>query len=69
MKRKLLAIVAADMVGFSRLIEDDEITILSRQKVIFNKIIKPEIKKFNGEIIKTTGDGFLAKFDSSLDAV
>ena len=69
MKRKLLAIVAADMVGFSRLIEDDEITILSRQKVIFNKIIKPEIKKFNGEIIKTTGDGFLATFESALDAV
>ena len=69
MKRKLLAVVAADMVGFSRLVENDEISILSRQKEYFNEIIEPEIKKFHGEIIKTTGDGFLATFVSSLDAV
>ena len=69
MKRKLLAVVAADMVGFSRLVENDEINILSRQKEYFNEIIEPEIKKFQGEIIKTTGDGFLATFVSSLDAV
>ena len=69
MERKLLAIVAADMVGFSRLVENDEISILSRQKEYFNEIIKPEIEKFHGEIIKTTGDGFLATFSSSLDAV
>ena len=69
MKRKLLAVVAADMLGFSRLVENDEINILSRQKEYFNEIIKPEIKKFYGEIIKTTGDGFLATFVSSLDAV
>ena len=69
MERKLLAVVAADMVGFSRLVENDEISILSRQKEYFNEIIKPEIEKFHGEIIKTTGDGFLATFSSSLDAV
>ena len=69
MKRKLLAVVAADMVGFSRLVENDEINILSRQKEYFNEIIEPEIKKSHGEIIKTTGDGFLATFVSSLDAV
>ena len=69
MKRKLLAVVAADMAGFSRLIENDEITILSRQKSLFNEVIKPAIKNFNGEIIKTTGDGFLATFESALDAV
>lgn len=69
MERKLLAVVAADMVGFSRLVENDEIRILSRQKEYFNEIIKPEIEKFHGEIIKTTGDGFLATFESSLDAV
>ena len=69
MKRKLLAVVAADMAGFSRLIENDEITILSRQKSLFNEVIKPAIKNFNGEIIKTTGDGFIATFESSLDAV
>ena len=69
MERKLLAIVAADMVGFSRLVENDEISVLSRQKEYFNEIIKPQIEKFHGKIIKTTGDGFLATFVSSLDAV
>ena len=69
MERKLLAVVAADMVGFSRLVENDEISILSRQKEYFTKIIKPQIEKFDGKIIKTTGDGFLATFSSSLDAV
>ena len=62
MERKLLAIVAADMVGFSRLVENDEISVLSRQKEYFNEIIKPQIEKFHGKIIKTTGDGFLATF-------
>ena len=68
-ERKLLAVVAADMLGFSRLIEDDEINLLSRQKYQINTIIKPEIENYNGEIIKTTGDGFLAVFPSALDAV
>ena len=68
-ERKLLAVVAADMVGFSRLIEDDEINLLSRQKNQLNTIIRPEIENFNGKIIKTTGDGFLAIFPSALDAV
>ena len=65
----VLAVVAADMLGFSRLIEDDEINLLSRQKNQLNTIIKPEIENYNGEIIKTTGDGFLAVFPSALDAV
>ncbi len=69
MQRKLLAIVAADMAGFSRLIEKNELIILKRQKNIFNQVINPEIKKFNGKIIKTTGDGFLATFESSSNAV
>ena len=69
LERKLLAVVAADMLGFSRLIEDDEINLLSRQKNQLNTIIKPEIENYNGEIIKTTGDGFLAVFPSALDAV
>ena len=68
-ERKVLAVVAADMLGFSRLIEDDEINLLSRQKNQLNTIIKPEIENYNGEIIKTTGDGFLAIFPSALDAV
>ena len=69
MERKLLAVVAADMAGFSRLIESNEIEILTRQKNHFNDVIRPGIEKFNGNIIKTTGDGFLATFGSSMDAV
>lgn len=68
MKRKLLALVATDMRGFLRLIKNDEIVILSSQKSHFNEVIKPAIKSFNGEIIKTTDDGFLATFKSALDA-
>ena len=69
MERKLLAIVAADMVGFSRLVENNEIEILKRQKKHFIEIIKPNVDKYIGRIIKTTGDGFLATFESSMSAV
>ena len=69
MERKLLAIVAADMVGFSRLVENNEIEILKRQKKHFIEIIKPTVDKYTGRIIKTTGDGFLATFESSMSAV
>ena len=46
MERKLLAIVAADMVGFSRLVESNEIEILKRQKKHFIEIIKPTVDKY-----------------------
>ena len=67
--RKLLALVAADMVGFSRLIESNEIQILQRQKQHLIKVIEPSINKYKGNIIKTTGDGFIATFESSVNAV
>ena len=69
MERKLLAVVAADMVGFSRLVENNEIEILKRQKKHFTDIIKPTINNYTAKIIKTTGDGFLATFESSMSAV
>ena len=52
------------MVGFSRLIEEDEINTLKRQKIIIKDIIDPELGKNNGKLIKTTGDGFLAVFEN-----
>ena len=64
MKKKKLSIVAADMVGFSRLIEEDELNTLNRQKAIIQNIIDPKLKKNNGKLIKTTGDGFLAVFEN-----
>ena len=67
MKKKKLSIVAADMVGFSRLIEEDELNTLNRQKAIIQNIIDPKLKKNNGKLIKTTGDGFLAIFENCDD--
>jgi hypothetical protein len=53
MERKLLAVVAADMVGFSRLVENNEIEILKRQKKHFTDVIKPTINNYTAKIIKT----------------
>ena len=69
MKRQLAAIVAADMAGYSRLMEQDEEGVLARQKTHRQELIDPEIGKRNGRIVKTTGDGLLAEFASALDAV
>ena len=64
MKKKKLSIVVGDMVGFSRLIEEDELNTLKRQKGIIKDIIEPCLGANNGKLIKTTGDGFLAIFES-----
>ena len=69
MQRKLLAIVAADMVGFSRLVESNEIEILKRRKKHCIAIINPTVDKSTARIIKTPGYGFLATFESSMSAV
>ena len=62
MEKKKRSIVAGDMVGFSRLVEEDELNTIKRQKVINEDIIYPKLKENNGRLIKTTGDGFLAIF-------
>ncbi|RLJ97648.1 adenylate/guanylate cyclase domain-containing protein [Ruegeria conchae] len=64
MERRITAIIAADIVGFSRLIERDEVGVLHRQKTITKSIIKPALNLHHGRVIKTTGDGFLAEFPS-----
>jgi len=64
MQKKKISIVAGDMVGFSRLIEEDEINTLKRQKIIIKDIIDPKLGENNGKLIKTTGDGFLAVFEN-----
>ena len=68
-ERKLAAILAADMVGYSRLMERDETGTITRQKVHRQELIDPEIASHNGRIVKTTGDGLLAEFGSVVDAV
>ena len=69
MDRRLSAILAADMVGYSRLMAADEATTLSRMKRLRQEIIEPEIARAGGEIVKLTGDGMLALFGSIVAAV
>src|SRR5436305_1165770 len=69
LQRKLVAILAADMVGYSRLMEIDETGTLARLKAHRLELIDPSIAKNNGRIIKTTGDGMLVEFASAVDAV
>ncbi|MFG3595919.1 adenylate/guanylate cyclase domain-containing protein [Bradyrhizobium sp. RDI18] len=68
-ERRLAAILAADMVGFSRLMEVDEAGTLARLKTHRLELIDPVIAKNRGRIIKTTGDGLLVEFQSVADAV
>jgi class 3 adenylate cyclase len=68
-ERKLAAILAADMVGYSRLMEADEERVLARQKGHRRELIDPEIAAANGRIVKSTGDGLLVEFGNAVDAV
>jgi adenylate cyclase len=68
-ERRLAAVLAADMVGYSRLMEVDETGTLARLKTHRIELIDPAIAKNHGRIIKTTGDGILVEFHSVADAV
>lgn len=67
-ERKLAAILATDMVGYSRLTEADERGTIARQKRHRRELIDPLIASHNGRIVKTTGDGLLVEFASVVDA-
>ncbi len=67
--RRLAAILAADVVGFSRLMGADEAGTLARLKAIRKDLIDPAIAARQGRIVKTTGDGLLVEFASVVDAV
>ena len=68
-ERRLAAILAADVAGYSRLIEADEEGTLSRLKALRAEVINPKIAGHHGRIVKTTGDGLLVEFASVIDAV
>ncbi len=68
-EQKLAAVLAADMVGYSRLMELDERGTLARLRTHRVELIDPAIAKNQGRIIKTTGDGMLVEFHSVADAV
>lgn len=69
MPRRLAAIVAGDISGYSRLMQIDEEGTQNRVKRIERDIIEPSITEHHGKLVKTTGDGFIAIFDSPLEAV
>jgi len=68
-KRKLAAILAADVVGFSRLAGADEDRTLARLRALRSDLIDPTIAVHNGRVFKRTGDGALVEFRSVVDAV
>ena len=68
-ERRLAAIMAADVAGYSRLIEVDEEGALGRLKALRAEIIDPKIAEHRGRIVKTTGDGLLVEFASVVDAL
>jgi adenylate cyclase len=67
--RRLAAIFAADVVGYSRLMSSDEESTLRALKDLRRSLIDPMIAKHRGHTVKTTGEGVLAEFTSTLDAV
>ena len=68
-ERRLAAILAADIVGYSRLMGRDEVGTLSRIRSHRREFIDPKIAEHKGRIVKTTGDGLLIEFTSVIDAV
>jgi class 3 adenylate cyclase len=68
-KRRLAAIVAADVAGYSRLMGIDEEGTLTRFKRIMRELIQPKVDEHDGRIVKTAGDGMLIEFPSVVDAV
>src|ERR1700676_4632933 len=67
--RRLAAIVAGDISGYSRLMQIDEEGTHGRVKRIERELIEPSIAEHHGRLVKTTGDGFIAIFDSPVEAV
>jgi len=69
MQRRLAAILAADVAGYSRLMEADEAGTLARLKSLYDGPVLPTIAEHRGRLVKLMGDGLLAEFSSAVDAV
>jgi adenylate cyclase len=67
--RRLAAILAADVAGYSRLMGQDEEGTHERLKTHLGELVNPKITEHRGRVVKNTGDGFLAEFQSVIDAV
>jgi TolB-like protein/class 3 adenylate cyclase len=69
LQRRLVAILAADVVGYSRLMERDEAGTLAELKIRRKEVLRPLVAKYQGRIFKVTGDGVLVEFPSAVNAV
>jgi adenylate cyclase len=67
--RHLAAILTADVVGYSRLMGQDEIGTIRAVKTLLKRLIEPSVASHRGHIVKTMGDGLLAEFPSAVEAV
>src|SRR6516162_4463913 len=68
-ERRLTAIMAADVAGYSRLMGTDEEETLAQLKMHQRELVDPKIAEHRGRVVKTTGDGLLAEFASVVDAL
>jgi adenylate cyclase len=68
-ERRLAAVMAADVAGYSRLMGSDEEGTLARLKDVRKNLVDPRIERHRGRIVKTTGDGLLIEFASAVDAI
>lgn len=68
-ERRLAAVLAADVAGYSRLVGADELGTLEAVKTLRREVVDFEIANYKGRIVKTTGDGVLVEFASAVDAV
>src|ERR1700751_472177 len=68
-ERRLSAILAADVAGYSRLMHNDEEATHAKLTALLTEAVHPAIAEHGGRIVKNTGDGFLAEFPSTVEAV
>ncbi len=68
MQRRLAAILFADVAGYTRLMDEHEVNTHQRLMALLREVVEPAISEGGGQIVKNTGDGFLARFDSVSDA-
>jgi adenylate cyclase len=69
MERRLAAILAADLVGYSRLVAADEAGTLARMKALRDEVLDPAIGRHRGRLVKLVGDGMLVEFGSAVEAM
>ncbi len=68
-ERRLITILSADVVGYSRLMSADEVGTLASLKAIRRELFEPKTAEYHGRVVKLMGDGTLMEFGSVVDAV